>query len=57
METMPEYLTVTEVAVRLRVSEQTVRRWIGDGVLGAVRVGRVLRIPVTALDRLEAQAS
>ena len=31
-----ELLTVREVAVRLRVNETTVRRWIRDGLLEAV---------------------
>lgn len=38
------YLTVKEVAARLRVSDLTVRRWIWSGKLPATRVGRLRRI-------------
>ena len=43
-----EYLTVNEVAARLRVSDLTVRRWIWAGKLPAIRVGRILRIRPSA---------
>lgn len=36
----PPMLTVSEVAVRLRVSKSTVYRWIHDGDLSAVRHGK-----------------
>ncbi|HLZ60458.1 MAG TPA: helix-turn-helix domain-containing protein [Ktedonosporobacter sp.] len=35
---MPELLTVHEVAEVLRVDDTTVRRWIKNGVLEAVRL-------------------
>src|SRR5947207_15436516 len=38
------YLTVHEVATRLRVSDLTVRRWIWAGRLPAERFGRLVRI-------------
>ena len=34
-----ELLTVKEAAQRLKVNPQTVRRWIGRGVLPAARLG------------------
>lgn len=46
-----EALKVDEVAERLRVSPQTIRAMIERGDLHAVRVGRVIRIPVEALER------
>ena len=40
-----DYLTVAQVAEHLWISPKTVRRWIADGLLPAVRVGpRLLRI-------------
>ncbi len=45
-----EALKVDEVAKRLHVSPQTIRVMIERGELRAVRVGRVIRIPVEALE-------
>lgn len=39
-----EYLTVEEVATRLRVNPKTVRRWCQAGKLTATRAGRLWRI-------------
>ena len=44
------FLTVSEVASRMRVSERTVRRWVSTGQLPAFRTGSVTRIDDTALD-------
>lgn len=46
----PEYLGAAEAAERLGVSLRTVRRRIADGSLPSVRLGRAVRIPVTALE-------
>lgn len=45
-------LTVREVAGRLRVSEETVRRRFDDGSLKGVKIGSVRRILASELDRL-----
>jgi len=46
-----EYLTVAEIAELLKVNQQTVRNWIADGALAAVRVGpRRVRVRRTDLD-------
>ena len=42
--TEPEYLTVEEVAGRLKVKEKTVREWIATGMLEAYKIGRIWRI-------------
>lgn len=39
------YLTVAEVAKRLRIHEMTVRRHIKSGQLRCVRAGRQIRVP------------
>ncbi len=44
------YLTVREVAELLAVSIKTVYQLVKAGKLGAVRVGRVVRIPRAGLD-------
>jgi excisionase family DNA binding protein len=46
------YLTVAEVAEMLRLNQQTVRNWIDQGSLPAVRVGRRVRIKRSDLDRI-----
>ena len=37
-------LTINEVAERCRVSSRTVGRWIGNGDLVVVRLGRIIRV-------------
>jgi excisionase family DNA binding protein len=39
-----EFLTIPDVAERLRVSTRTVRRWMADGNLIAHRIGGLVRI-------------
>jgi excisionase family DNA binding protein len=47
-----ELLTVQEAAAVLKVSQITVRRYIADGRLAAVRIGRGVRVRRDAIDRL-----
>jgi excisionase family DNA binding protein len=47
----PALISVREVADRLGVHPETIRRLIHDGRLDAVRVGRVLRVHRDAVDR------
>ncbi len=37
---MDEFLTVPDVARKLQVSEETIRRWLRDGRLEGVMLGR-----------------
>ena len=46
------FLTVAEVAEMLKLNSQTVRNWIDQGSLPAVRVGRRVRILRSDFDRL-----
>jgi excisionase family DNA binding protein len=46
------FLTVAEVAELLKLNQQTVRNWIDQGSLPALRVGRRVRIRRTDLERL-----
>lgn len=50
-----DLLTVAEVAGRLRVSSMTVRRWIADERLPAIKIGRTHRVEAAALDALMVQ--
>ena len=53
-----QFLTVSDVAERLRVHPQTVRGWIARGDLRAIRIGRTVRVRRTdfreMLDRARA---
>ena len=44
-----QFLTVAEVAARMRVSKMTVYRLVHSGELTAVRVGRSFRVPEKAV--------
>src|SRR5579875_2155017 len=48
--TASRYLTVSEVAALLRVSNMTVYRLVSSGALPAVRVGRSVRLRAEAVD-------
>ena len=56
---MGEFLTITEVANQLRVSDRTVRNWIEKGNLKAYRFGLSYRIPVETFNKFvqESQVS
>lgn len=45
----PEFFTVAQLAVRWQVNPRTVRRWIDEGKLAAVRVGDLVRVPAEAV--------
>jgi excisionase family DNA binding protein len=45
-------LTVQQVAAEFQVTAQTVRNWIDQGVLPAIRVGRAFRIARSDVDAL-----
>jgi excisionase family DNA binding protein len=49
------FLTVAEVAEMLRLNQQTVRNWIDQGSLPALRVGRRVRIRRSDLERILAE--
>jgi excisionase family DNA binding protein len=58
LATLPEVLTVREAAAAiLRVGRNQLYQAIGRGELGAVRIGRSIRIPKHALLDLLAAAS
>jgi excisionase family DNA binding protein len=51
-----EFLTVAEVAAILQLNQQTIRNWIDQGSLAALRVGRRVRVLRRDLDELIADA-
>jgi excisionase family DNA binding protein len=50
-----ELVSVREVARRLGVHPETIRRLIHDGRLEAIRIGRVLRVESSELERFLAR--
>jgi excisionase family DNA binding protein len=46
------FITLKEFAEALKVSEERTQAWIRDGVLPAVRLGRLVFIPTDALRRM-----
>jgi excisionase family DNA binding protein len=50
------FLTVAEVAEMLKLNQQTVRNWIDQGSLPALRVGRRVRIKRSDFDRVLARS-
>lgn len=47
---MPQLLTIDEVADYLQVHPATVQRWMKEGKLKAVKLGRLTRIHKDALE-------
>ena len=52
-----QLLTVPQVAEEFQVTAQTIRNWIDQGVLPAVRVGRAFRVRSEDVDVLLERAS
>jgi excisionase family DNA binding protein len=56
MDPDESYLTVAEVAETLKLNQQTVRNWIDQGLLPALRVGRRVRIKRSDFQRVLEQS-
>jgi excisionase family DNA binding protein len=52
-----ELLTVPEFGTALKVKSSCVRRWILEGRVTVVKVGRLIRIPAGEIDRIIAQGT
>ena len=46
---MDQYLSIEEISQRLRISPETVRRWVRAGELPAVKIARQWRIAETEI--------
>lgn len=51
----PRLLTKSEAAAQIGVSDRTIHRYIADGEVATVRVGRTVRIDPAELDRFLAE--
>lgn len=47
------YMTVKEAAERLRVHPETIRRLVRSDELRAIKIGRIIRISVAAIEDYE----
>lgn len=47
---MPDVMTVAELAKRLRIGRSSAYGLVRKGEVRSIRVGRVIRIPATAVD-------
>ncbi len=56
-EEQREYYTTDELAKLLRVSRTTILRYIDDGLIKAIRIGRTVRIPASEVRRLTSPTS
>jgi excisionase family DNA binding protein len=56
VEPEESFLTVAEVAEMLKLNQQTVRNWIDQGSLPALRVGRRVRIKRSDFERVLAES-
>jgi excisionase family DNA binding protein len=45
-------LTIPEFATALRLKPSCIRRWIGESKITVVKVGRLVRIPATEIERI-----
>jgi excisionase family DNA binding protein len=57
MDRTADLISVSQVAERLSVSRDTVRRLLAAGALGTVRIGNAVRIPLSDVDRLVARGA
>lgn len=48
-----EYISITQFAKLFGISRQAVWKWIRSGKVKAIRLGKVFRIPVSEVDRIE----
>ncbi len=46
------YMSITDTAIHLAVSRRTVKRWVADDKIAAVKINGIVRIPITEIERL-----
>ena len=47
-----EYYTVKELATKFKVTKQAIHKWIKEGRIESIKIGRSRRIPARAVDQL-----
>ncbi len=56
MSAEPRFLTVQECADLVRVSTQTIYRWIAENRIPSIRIGDTVRVPARWRDKVLAAA-
>lgn len=51
---VPRFYTLQELAIRWKLSEPTLRRWMRAGQMAVFRMGGKIRVSESEVDRLEA---
>jgi acetyl-CoA synthetase len=51
-EAKPDVLTAEEAAQVLRVHTQTIKRWLADGKLKGIKIGRAWRVSRAEITRI-----
>lgn len=51
-----DYLTISQVAERLKVTRQTVSRWISQGIIEGERIGREVLLKKSDIEPLRCPA-
>ena len=49
----PEFITASDLAMRLKVTRQTICSLINDKKIKAIKVGKSWRIPIKEAERIE----
>jgi excisionase family DNA binding protein len=52
-----ELLRCKEFAARLKITDACARRWLLERKIASVRVGRLVRIPATEVERIIAEGT
>jgi excisionase family DNA binding protein len=53
----PRHFTVAEISRRFGAHEVTIRRWIREGRIKPLRLGRLVRISAAEVERFEKEGS
>lgn len=53
----PRHYTVAEIASRFKAHPVTCRRWVREGRIKALRLGRLIRITAAEVERFEKEGS
>lgn len=50
---MDDYLSIKELCEKLKITRQTLHRWIKEGKVKSIKVGGTIRIPTSQFKNME----